>query len=121
MAQVYRSSPSWLASLGLTLLILSIILVPTNGLFAEVTAPPPVCLANDGCNPAPPNNCSYGGSSCINSCNANNCSGCPCLLCRDMNGNPCGKGCCCTKANFNGEARTGCNGQLCNTNNCGGL
>jgi hypothetical protein len=54
MVRFFDAASCWLSSLGIALLVLSVVLVPTNRLLADTggSARPldPGCLANNGCN-----------------------------------------------------------------------
>ncbi len=89
-AGVFQGAETWLCSLGVALLVLSVLLVPTSRLLADdgggsVALAPNDCKANDGCNNGcaivlPSNVCNYrtGNGGCTNGC-----STCGCSYCQD--------------------------------------
>lgn len=102
-----RVTDTYLWSMGVTLLVLSVCLVPTNGLLADegdgdlgglvIAVGQRTCLANNGC----ANGCktSLSGGACLGGyntggvelCNADatNCVNCPCRGCLQMSGDIC--------------------------------
>jgi hypothetical protein len=116
MARIYQKSDCLFSSLGIALLVLSIVLVPANGVLGDnggKTKPLAVgCLRNDGCNNG---NCYWTGYQCMQNdpvyCQWNlpGCDGCTCRVCLTGTGAACN----CQCQLFNGTCASG---QQCNPN-----
>jgi hypothetical protein len=110
---------SYLSSLGIALLVVSMFLVPTSGLRADEGDPgeeePAAVACNDvNCNANPPTckqksgqtACEGTGSHGYDACAAGGCTRCGCRLCEWTTGGVCG--CICSNSTTNGCP--GCNG-----------
>jgi hypothetical protein len=114
-ARLLVGAETWLCSLGITLLALSVLLVPTSRLLADDGGTGPL-IANDckpknacenGCTWTPPDShCTpwRGNTGCTRD---NNCSACYCTACVDGQGQWCG--CQCMFGNSGCETLTKCN------------
>jgi hypothetical protein len=120
MVQFQRAADCWLSSLGLTLLILSVVLVPTSGALGDDGGGGPLavtCKSSNGCNAGGckqdpiTGGCPLQGTDRVNcSWGQQGCGGCTCLGCYFPDQRICG--CQCQSRNF------GCaTYNTCNTNN----
>jgi hypothetical protein len=108
MVNLYKMAVRLLGSLGVTLLVLSLTLVPTSALLADIglggiTVPDRQCLDNNGCNSGgclydmPNNRCPIFADATNCQWTVNGCFGCSCTGCYFANGILCG--CKCRLAN----------------------